>query len=942
MSKSNLSKTYEHKEIEPILYRFWKENDFFKASSDTLKPTYSLIMPPPNVTGILHMGHALVNVMQDVLARYKRMLGYEVCWVPGTDHAGIATQSVVERHLRKLTGKKRTDFSREEFVAHIVDWKNRSQETILSQLEILGCSCDWSRLSFTLDNEASFAVKKAFKDFYDRGLIYQGDYLVNWDPVLLTALADDEVEYVEQEGYLYYFNYPISDGSGVITVATTRPETLFGDTAVAVAPEDERYAHLIGKELRVPFVNRLIPVIADHRIDPTFGTGAVKITPAHDKNDYRIAKDHNLGLINILTPEALLNEECGIFRGMSKDESVHLIIEELKKMGLFISKTPYRNRVGVSYRSNAVIEPYLSKQWFVNVKPFIPFLKQVVESGEIELFPKEIKRSYFNWINHLEDWCISRQLWWGHRIPVWYNLENPEEVICFPGEGIPPEAADEPEKWRQDPDVLDTWFSSGLWPLSCLGWPGDSKDLEKFYPTSVLVTGSDILFFWVARMILMCGDLKGIPFKHVFLHGLIYGRSYKKFEDDGSLVYITGAEKYEYDMGLKPVPANVSGKWEKLSKSKGNVIDPLEVIELYGCDALRMTLCACANRGSQIDLDYRLLEEFKNFSNKIWNGARFIFGHIENITIKDLAEGIDEALLDLEDLYILRTLNVLFEDIALGFDEYHFDKVSSLAYNFYRNDLCSNYIEIVKPVLFGKFGSDSLRKNKKKVLSVALIYSLGFMHPITPFITEELFLRLKDILGCTDEAVYSEDSYTVGAVNLLNSSALMTAPYPSRIITDKLDNPIIFTDFAEAMEFVYVLRRIRGEMNIPPQTYIRVYVVSANERLCKYFSLVKALAMVAEIDCIDVLPEKVFYVSGVFNEALIAVVVPDAVREKEKLRLEKEKERLENSIMKLSLLLNNADFLSKADGNLVKEKKNQLEKSEQELTNISQTLTSFF
>ena len=510
-----ISKTYSAKSIEENIYKTWEESGYFIADNTSLKKPYCIIMPPPNVTGILHMGHALVNVIQDILVRFKRMSGFEVCWIPGTDHAGIATQGVVERNLFQKEGKKRLDYSRDEFLSHIWKWKKESEKIILQQLRKIGCSCDWSRLRFTMDEKSSLAVREGFKKLYDKNLIYRGYYLVNWDPKTQTALSDDEIEYEEKESSLWFFRYPFAnDKTKYIVVATTRPETILGDVAVAVSSSDFRYKDLIGQKLEVPFLKRCIPIIGDHRVDPNFGSGAVKITPAHDFNDYTIGKDHHLPMINILNKNGTLNENAGKFQGFTILEARKKIIDEMASLGLLEKIEAHSHRVAISYRSKAIIEPFLSEQWFVKVKPFVPILRELVENHEIEIIPKEWKETYFRWVDNLRDWCISRQLWWGHRIPIWYHVEDPTRIICFSGEGIPPEVQENSEKWIQDPDVLDTWFSSGLWPMTCLGWPNkDSLDLEKFFPTTVLVTGHDILFFWVARMVIMSiGMDMGKPF----------------------------------------------------------------------------------------------------------------------------------------------------------------------------------------------------------------------------------------------------------------------------------------------------------------------------------------------------------------------------------------------------------------------------------------------
>ncbi|NDE82617.1 MAG: valine--tRNA ligase, partial [Chlamydiia bacterium] len=580
---SELAKAFESKLIEDKWSAFWQTNQCFVANPSSSKPAFSLVMPPPNVTGVLHMGHALVNTLQDVLTRWKRMQGFEVLWMPGTDHAGIATQTVVERNLIAQTGKRRKDFSREEFLDHVWDWKNKSQDSILQQLKKLGCSCDWSRLCFTMDEPRNKAVKAAFKKFYDDGLIYRGDYLVNWDPITQTALADDEVEHEEKDSFLWYFRYPLAhDPSQSITVATTRPETILGDVAVAVNPSDPRYSNVIGKNLTLPITGRLIPIIADYSVEIGFGTGAVKITPAHDPNDYEMAGRHNLAMINIMTPDGKINEQGLEFEGLPMQEARVKIVDKMGRLGFLEKIEPHKLRVGISYRSKAIIEPYLSKQWFVKMSGFKPILRNLVETKQIRLIPENWENTYFHWIDNLRDWCISRQLWWGHRIPIWYNKHDPEKIICYTGDIIPEEVALHPDQWEQDEDVLDTWFSSALWPFSTMGWPENSDELKKFYPTSTLITGHDILFFWVARMVLMGAYLTDAPpFKETFLHGLIYGKSYWKTAKDGSIAYITGDDRRSYDLG-KPLPAGVQYKWEKMSKSKGNIIDPLEIIEDFG------------------------------------------------------------------------------------------------------------------------------------------------------------------------------------------------------------------------------------------------------------------------------------------------------------------------------------------------------------------------
>jgi valyl-tRNA synthetase len=667
---SSLSKGYDPKLVEEKWYSFWEESGFFHADVHSSKPPYCIVIPPPNVTGALHMGHALVDTLQDILIRVKRMQGFEALWVPGTDHAGIATQAVVERQLFATTGKRRSEFTREDFLKHVWDWKEQCEGRILDQIRKLGCSCDWKRLRFTMDEGCNKAVRTVFHKMYQDGLIYRGDYLVNWDPVTQTALSDDEVEHEERSSFLWHIRYPLEDGKGHIVVATTRPETMLGDSAVAVHPDDERYRSLIGSRIRLPLTGRLIPIVADPFVDPQFGSGAVKITPAHDFNDYELGQRHNLQMINIMTPDGRINEEGGVFAGLSMEESRHQVLTKLKEEHLLERTEPHTLRVGLSYRSKAVIQPYLSKQWFVRMTHFKEQLLSAVREKRVSLIPPHWQETYEHWINNLRDWCVSRQLWWGHRIPIWYDKADPEHFICYAGEGVPPEVERDPARWQQDNDVLDTWFSSALWPFSTLGWPDQTEELKRFYPTSTLVTGHDILFFWVARMILM-GEyvMRDVPFHNAFLHGLIYGKSYWRVRPDGMISYVDSAEKKRYDLGA-PVPSDVESKWEKMSKSKGNVLDPIELIKDYGTDALRMALCSSVTYARQIDLDLRRFEEYKNFANKLWNGARFVLlnlqgGELPALSAEALMQGLDESELSLEDRWILSVLNRTIKELYL-------------------------------------------------------------------------------------------------------------------------------------------------------------------------------------------------------------------------------------------------------------------------------------
>ncbi len=808
-----IPKAYEPKTIDSKWYHFWEKGGYFKADPTSKKPPYCIVIPPPNVTGMLHMGHALGGTLEDVLIRWKRMLGFDALWVPGTDHAGIATQTVVERHLIKTLGKRRGDFTREEFLKHVWQWKEKNESLILNQLKKLGCSCDWDRTRFTMDSGNNLAVKTIFKKLYDEGLITRGDYLVNWDPQTQTALADDEVEYEERQGFLYYFKYPLTDGSGYANIATTRPETMLGDTAVAVSPRDAHWADYVGKTILLPLMDREIPIIADDHVDPEFGTGMVKVTPAHDPNDYEIGHRHNLPFINIMEPNGRININGGKFAGLTMAEAREAIVNEMKALNLVEKIEPYINRVGVSYRSKAVIEPYLSKQWFVRMEEFGLKLREAVQEGRVDLIPSSWQNTYFHWIDNLRDWCISRQLWWGHRIPIWYNEKNPDQMICCI-DTIEPN----PDEWVQDPDVLDTWFSSALWPFATLGWPEDTSELKKYYPNSVMVTGHDILFFWVARMILM-GEyvFDKPPFPEVYLHSLIFGKSYWREKKEGGIEYVSGQERLDYDLG-KPTPKEVHFKWEKMSKSKGNVIDPLEIIDQYGTDALRMALCASASQAWQIDLDRRRFEEFKNFTNKIWNGARFVFMNLGGeapLTSEELSKGLDESLLSLEDKWILSVLNKINADVNSSLEGYQFDQAAQGSYDFFWNEFCSYYLEIAKPVLFGKIGTQEQRKNKQKLLVILLCNSIRLIHPMAPFITEELFQDLKDHFAGI-KLGNKLDPYTEETIIALQAEACIVSPFP-KVIRSSDMNDEINRSFKVLGEVVYAIRNIRGEMKIPPR-----------------------------------------------------------------------------------------------------------------------------
>ncbi|MBN1914781.1 MAG: valine--tRNA ligase [Parachlamydiales bacterium] len=939
----DLPKAYDASSVEGKWYSFWEQSGFFSVDTASSKKPYCIIMPPPNVTGVLHMGHALGSTLQDILIRYKRMMGFDALWIPGTDHAGISTQTIVEKHLIQTKNKRRKDFSREEFLSHVWQWKEEKQHRIIEQIKKLGCSCDWSRLRFTMDNESNTAVRTLFKKMFDDGLIYRGDYLVNWDPVTQTALADDEVEHEEIDSFLWYFRYPFADQEGHIVIATTRPETLLGDTAIAVSPRDERYSSLIGKKVRLPLTNRVIPILEDHFVDPSFGTGAVKITPAHDHNDYQVALRHNLPIINIMTPDGRINEKAPEFTNLTMLEARQAVATKMKQLGLLEKKEPYKLRIGLSYRSKAIIEPFLSKQWFVRMEPFKHLLIDAVQKKEVHLIPKNFEENYFYWIENLRDWCISRQLWWGHRIPIWYHKDDPSQMICHDGNDLPLEAQKNPDQWIQDEDVLDTWFSSALWPLTTLGWPHQTKDLQKFYPTSTLITGFDILFFWVARMIFVGKYLSHqVPFTSTFIHGLIYGKSYWRQENDGSITYVSPEEKNKLD-AISALPEGLFSRWEKMSKSKGNIIDPLEISKEYGTDAMRMALCSCATFSRQIDLDRRRFDEYKNFTNKIWNGARFVLLNIlgENpLTAEEMRRGLNKSMLTLEDRWILSRINRQLCNMHTFFENYSFDKAAVTAYDFFWNDFCSKYLEIVKPFLYGKIGKDPDRTNKQKLLLILLGDIIRMLHPIAPFITEELFSYLHKTFG-NATALQNADIYTKKTLEALHAPACIIAPFPKPILEDIDDAAEL--DFQKMDAIIYTIRNIRGEMRIALNVKTDIYF--SLPELQRSF-LQKNIYMIHS----QVSTENIFFSekpsilhssSALVDGVKISIPLPQELIALEKNRLEKEREKLEKLLSATQQKLSQSEFIAKAPKEVVQKMENMLHDTRSSLQEILQKLEKF-
>ena len=932
--------SYSSRETEKKLRTIWHDKGVFVANPETKKPRFTVMMPPPNVTGVLHMGHALDETLQDILVRWKKMHGYDVLWVPGTDHAGIATQTVVERHLMKTEGKRRTDYPREAFLEKVWDWKEKSQHTILSQLQALGCSCDWDHLCFTMDKRCSKAVRTMFKRLFELGMIYRGNYLVNWDPVTGTALADDEVEYEERAGHLWTIRYLIENQNLALFVATTRPETMLGDTALAVHPSDERYKELIGLFVIHPITHERIPIIADSYVDPEFGTGVVKITPAHDPNDYQIGLRHGLPMINIMNPHGRINENGKNFKGMTIEEARRAVIEQLKSQGDLARIEPHTHRVGISYRSKAVIEPMLSKQWYVKVSSIKEPVREYVASGEVKMFPDHWKSTYFQWIDNLRDWCISRQLWWGHRIPIWYKKDDPEVMICFDGEGEPEEVQAHPEEWRQEEDVLDTWFSSALWPFSTLGWPEKTKELSTYFPNSTLITGHDIIFFWVARMVMMSHFAFGkAPFSETFLHGLIYSKSYWRKKEGEAVAYVSNEERKEYDLGKTAIPSDVFSKWEKMSKSKGNVINPLEIVDEYGADAMRITLSSSVTEARQIDLDMRKFEEFRNFTNKIWNGSRFVLLQLtqENVPLQECFDSFAIEHVTLEDKWILSKFHTVLQEMESHLATYSFDKASYLAYSFFWDDFCSWWIECSKMALFGK-ENETLLKNKKALAAILLLDTLKLLHPFVPFITEELFGHLKTLLQ--EIKVPKNNSYVASSLRSLQEAELLAqAQFPTDVPLFKQESDL----FCTLQSLITQVRAVRGEMKVPPSSSVDLlfFAPSTNSMLSliqQQERLLRPLLKVKNISYHAPEAQRPLFGSSCSLEGIeIMVPLPEEMREQEKRRIEKEIAKLEIAIEKTRSQLERPGFKEKAPPHVIENLEKMILQQEKDLSLLKRT-----
>ena len=880
MSKE-LNKTYDPKDIEDRLYKKWEDNGYFHAEVDRSKKPFTIVMPPPNITGQLHMGHALDNTMQDILIRYKRMQGYNALWQPGTDHASIATEVKVIQALKEQ-GINKADLTREEFLEKCWDWRKEYGGRIVKQLRKLGSSADWQRERFTMDEGCSHAVQEVFTKLYKKGWIYKGSRIVNWCPVCKTSISDAEVEHEEQDGFFWHINYPVVGEEGrFVEIATTRPETLFGDTAVAVNPDDERYQDIIGKTLKLPCTDREIPVIADSYVDKEFGTGCVKITPAHDPNDFEVGKRHSLEEIVVINDDATMNEKAGKYAGMDRYECRKALVEDLKEQGLLVKVVPHSHNVGVHDRCHTTVEPMIKQQWFVKMDEMIKPAVEGVKNGEIKLLPSRMDKTYFNWTDNIRDWCISRQLWWGHRIPAWYCDDCGEMVVSIEKPGKCPKCGK--EHWTQDPDTLDTWFSSALWPFSTLGWPDKTPELDYFYPTDVLVTGYDIIFFWVIRMIFSGYEHMGKkPFGKVLFHGLVR-------DDQG----------------------------RKMSKSLGNGIDPLEVIDKYGADALRYTLITGNAPGNDMRFYWSRVEASRNFANKVWNASRFIMMNDPDNKIK--ATDARPANLTDADKWILSKMNGLIKEVTDNMEKYELGIAVAKLNDFIWEEFCDWYIEMVKPRLYND--ADETKTAAIWTLKTVLIDALKLLHPYMPFITEEIFCNIQD-----------------------EEESIMISSWP---VYDEVNNFAAEEMAIETIkEAVRNIRNLRADMNVAPSRKALVYVVTASEDVKNIFNnslgFFGTLAYASEV---KVQADK----AGIPDDA-VSTVIPDAVIyipfaelvdvDKEIERLKKEEGRLQGEIKRCNGMLNNEKFTSKAPQAKIDEEKAKLVKYTQMLEQVTERLAT--
>jgi len=852
MKEGGLPKAYEFKEVEKNCYSYWERQGFFHADVKSPKPPFSIVIPPPNVTGQLHMGHALNNALQDILCRFKRLKGFEVLWMPGTDHAGIATQNVVERQLAE-DGLSRHELGRDDFLDRVWQWREKYGGIIIKQLKHLGASCDWERERFTMDEGLSRAVRQVFVRLHQEGLIYRGKRMINWCPRCMTALANIEVEGDELDGHLYLIRYPLENGGGGLVVATTRPETMLGDTAVAVHPEDSRYSSFIGRKVILPLVNRHIPVIADTYVDREFGTGALKITPAHDFNDFEIGRQHQLELVQVIAENGMMTEAAGPYAGLDRYACRKQILKDLEKGGFLVKIEDYKHRVGHCYRCKSVVEPMQSLQWFVATRPLAEKAMAAVREGETKIIPTKWEKDYFGWLENVEDWCVSRQIWWGHRIPAWYcgdcgeiivSIEDPTECGKCGGSRL-----------EQDSDVLDTWFSSALWPFSTLGWPDETPELKKFYPTSVLVTGFDILFFWVARMMMMgIHFMQQVPFREVYVHALVR-----------------------------------DAQGQKMSKSKGNVIDPLVVMDQFGTDALRFTLTALAVQGRDVKLSEERIEGYRHFVNKIWNASRLVLMNLEGMgTLAEIPKRPERLM----HRWILSRLQRVIGEVEDAMHNFHFNQYAQTLYHFVWHEYCDWYLEMIKPDLYGD--NPAAKKLAQSLAANILENILILLHPIMPFVTEELWQKLPQV-----------------------TDSVMVADFP-QMEQDRLDE-VAESEMGVLMGVVSGIRNIRGEMNVPPSMRVDVACLCGQEAeitlLHNHAGTIEDLARLGNfrIGRIGELKKPRVAASTVVKGVEVYVILQDILDfESESKRLQKELGKLEKEYALVQKKLSNEDFLSKA------------------------------
>ena len=869
MSKE-LAKAYEPKEVEDRIYSFWCDGGYFHAEADPEKKPYTIVIPPPNITGQLHMGHALDETLQDILIRFKRMQGYSALWLPGTDHASIATEAKIVAAMRE-EGLSKDDVGRDGFLERAWAWKEKYGGRIVEQLKKLGSSCDWERERFTLDDGCSKAVREVFVRLYEKGLIYRGERIINWCPNCCTSISDAEVEYKEHDGSFWHLRYPLTDGSGYLQLATTRPETMLGDTAVAVHPDDERYKAFVGKTVTLPLVGREIPVVADEYVEPEFGTGVVKITPAHDPNDFEVGLRHHLPVINVMDDSAVINENGGKYQGMDRYEARKQIVKDLQEGGFLVKIEPIKHNVGACYRCSTTVEPRVSKQWFVKMQPLAEPAIEVVKNGQVKFVPERFEKIYFHWMENIKDWCISRQLWWGHRIPAWYCADCGETIVAREEPACCPKCSG--RHLHQDEDTLDTWFSSALWPFSTLGWPEKTKELAYFYPTDTLVTGYDIIFFWVARMIFSGVEhMKEVPFKTVFIHGLV---------------------------------RDAQGR--KMSKSLGNGIDPLEVIDKFGADALRFTLATGNSPGNDMRFTDEKLESSRNFANKIWNAARFIHMNIDGHEVKN---ELPEAL-TLEDRWIVSSLNNVAKEVTENLEKFELGIAVQKLYDFMWDEFCDWYIELAKTRLQA---NDDTAKSARQVLVYVMTNILKLMHPVMPFITEEIWQSLPH-----------------------EGSSITIAPYPAYCAEN--DYPQAEEEMQRIMAAIRAIRNRRSEMNVPPSKKASVYIAS---QFCETFQKGKAfierLAYASEVHIgsqFDV-PGAVTIVT---DDAKIYIPMDELVDKKaECARLTKELENAKKQLGAAEAKLGNPGFTGKAPQNVVEGVRQNAAKLKEKIAMIESTL----